>query len=113
VFDRTGASQTHLSHHLSMDPWAFDDDDECDAGGIAAAAPGKVASGPRTRVAAPTGKPVMVEPKDIDLPALRVAELKDLCRARSLPVSGACVLGEYHSLVSPLRLALRARSALH
>ena len=97
-----------------MDPWAFDDDDECDTGGIAAAAPGKVAPGPRTVAAAPTAKSVLsVEPKDMDLPALRVAELKDLCRARSLPVSGACVLGEYHSLVSPLRLALRARSALH
>ena len=102
VFNDPGsAKRASLRHHLSMDPWAFDD--ECDAGVNAAcgtAAPGKVVpAGSRPiAAAAPTAKPV--EPKDMDLPALRVAELKDLCRARSLPVSGACVLREYHSFVS-------------
>ena len=68
------------------DPWAFVDDSESDEPApapVAAVPPKQLMLSPSTHRQAAAMDP------GVDLERYKVAELKDMCRERSLPVSGA------------------------
>jgi len=67
------------------DPWAFHGDEDSDEGqAIAERHPGQVVEGRRIVEESPVAKTL----NSVDLERLKVSELKELARQRSLPVSG-------------------------
>jgi hypothetical protein len=109
-----------MHSRAERDPWAFDADelapaplklrsgaDGADGGGEAPESRARVSGGGGGGGAHGSGggahsargdgaRALLALPSDAALASLRVAELKELCRARSLPVSGARTRFELH-----------------